>query len=138
MIRSLVLIAVTFAVVVAPVAYSQQKSSAQHPVPKVISLDKNVTDYMPILKGPPETSTMRSGLVVLAQQKTVGKHSTDNFEELVIILEGRAEMRITGGKTYPLKKGEVMYCPTLTEHDVINVGSDTLRYIYVVSETKKQ
>ncbi len=114
----------------------QQPQPPKKPVPKAIRLDPKGQDYLRVLAGPPETSTMRSGLVSLAPQKSVGKHSTGKYEELVIILEGQAEMRITGGETLQLGKGFAAYCPSHTEHDVLNIGTGTLRYIYVVSEAK--
>jgi len=115
----------------------QQPQSTPQPVPKVIQLDPKGQDYLRVLAGPPETSTMRSGLVTLAPQKSVGKHSTGNFEELVIILDGRAEMIITGGEALRLGKGFAAYCPPHTEHDVLNIGTEALRYIYIVAEAKK-
>jgi quercetin dioxygenase-like cupin family protein len=114
----------------------QQPQPLKKPVPKVIQLNPRGQDYLRVLAGPPETSTMRSGLVALAPHKSVGKHSTEKYEELVIILEGQAEMKITGGERLRLGKGFAAYCPPHTEHDVLNVGTETLRYIYVVAEAK--
>lgn len=111
-----------------------QQQSANKPIPKIISLDSRGQDYLRVLGGPPETLTMRSGLVTLAPKKSVGKHSTEDYEELVIILDGQAEMQITGGSTLQLAKGFAAYCPPHTEHDVLNIGNDTLRYIYVVAK----
>ena len=54
-------------------------------------LDMGGTDYQPILKGPPDSATMRSGLVVLFPGDDVGEHSTENCEEIVIVLEGQGE-----------------------------------------------
>jgi len=114
-----------------------QQQPPKKPLPKIIKLDSKGKDYLRVLEGPPETSTMRSGLVTLAPKKSVGKHSTENYEELVIILDGQAEMRITGGEILRLAKGFAAYCPPRTEHDVLNIGNETLRYIYVVAEAKK-
>ena len=119
-----------------PLIFGQQQM-LKKPVPKMIKLDPKGQDYLRVLTGPPETSTMRSGLVMLAPSKSVGKHSTENYEELVIILEGQAEMQITGGKTLRLTKGFAAYCPPYTEHDVLNIGNDTLRYIYVVAKAQE-
>jgi quercetin dioxygenase-like cupin family protein len=111
-----------------------QQQPLKKPVPKMIQLDPKGQDYLRILAGPPETFTLRSGLVVLAPQKSVGKHNTGNYEELVIILDGQAEMQIIGGESMRLTKGFAAYCPPHTEHDVLNIGQDTLRYIYIVAE----
>lgn len=131
-----VLAAGALIILFAPLTFGQRQAPNK-PVPKLIKLDPKGQDYLRVLAGPPETSTMRSGLVTLAPMKSVGKHSTEEFEELVIILDGQAEMKITGGGTLRLAKGFAAYCPPRTEHDVLNVGTDTLRYIYVVAEAKK-
>ena len=66
------------------------------PAPKVVELDAHGHDYRPVLNGPPETAGMRSGLVVLAPQKSVGRHSTGQNEEVLIVLEGKGEMLFSG------------------------------------------
>jgi quercetin dioxygenase-like cupin family protein len=131
-----VLMAGALIILFAPLVFRHQQPP-DRPIPKVIQLDPKGKDYLRILAGPPETSTMRSGLITLAPGKSVGKHSTENFEELVIILEGQAEMRITDGEVLRLAKGFAAYCPSDTEHDVLNIGSDALRYIYIVAEARR-
>jgi mannose-6-phosphate isomerase-like protein (cupin superfamily) len=63
----------------------------------------------------------------------VGRHSTGECEEVVIVFEGRGEMTITGGLALRLGPGSVAYCPPWREHDVTNTGSEPLRYLYVVA-----
>lgn len=71
----------------------------------------------------------------LAPGKSVGRHGTKGNEEIVIVLEGRGEMRFfTGRATVPLEGGMAAYCPPQTEHDVFNLGTGTLRYVYVVAD----
>ncbi len=106
------------------------------PVPKVIKLDSGGKDYLRVLGGPPETSTMRSGLVTLAPGKSVGRHSTKKYEEVLVVLEGQGKMEIFGGPVLEFAKGEVLYCPPGTEHDVTNTGEGNLSYLYVVAEAK--
>jgi quercetin dioxygenase-like cupin family protein len=103
------------------------------PKPRVIPLEAAGRDYLPLLQGPPQTVFMRSGLVVLAPGKSVGKHSTKDNEEMLVILEGQGEMRFSGGESLPFTKEMALYCPPNTEHDVVNTGTSTLRYVYVVS-----
>ena len=104
--------------------------------PRLIQLDQAAAESMDVFKGPPETCTMRSGFMVLAPSKSVGKHSTGNNEEALIVLAGTGELRITGGPVLKLKPYCVTYCPPTTEHDVINTGSDTLRYVWLVARAK--
>ncbi len=111
--------------------------AAKRPVPRVIALDAKGEGYLRLLGGPPETATMRSGLVTLAPQKSVGRHNTEDFEEMIVVLEGRGEMKITGGETLEIAAGFAVYCPPHTEHDVRNTGEGPLRYIYVVAIAPK-
>jgi len=104
------------------------------PKAKVIMLAPNVKDYMRVLGGPPETVTMRSGLVVLAPGKSVGTHNTETYEEVLVVLEGRGKMLITDGPSLDLKPGAIAYCPQRTEHNVTNTGSEQLRYLYIVAK----
>jgi len=106
------------------------------PKAKVVTLTPNVKDYMRVLGGPPETVTMHSGLVVLEPGKSVGKHNTKNYEEVLVVLEGAGEMMITGGPTLELKGGSIAYCPPRTEHDVICTGSARLKYVYIVANAE--
>jgi mannose-6-phosphate isomerase-like protein (cupin superfamily) len=112
------------------------RAHAEGPAPAVKSmrLDAGGKDYLPLLQGPPEMVTMHSGLVVLAPGKSVGTHGTEGNEEIVIVLEGKGEMRFfTGRSTVPLPAGMAAYCPPKTEHDVFNTGKETLKYVYVVA-----
>ena len=105
------------------------------PEPKLTTLDFGTRGYMRILGGPPETLSMRSGLVVLEPGSSVGQHNTDSHEEVLVVLEGAGEMRITGRSALLLKGGCVAYCPPRTEHDVICTGATSLKYVYVLAST---
>lgn len=106
------------------------------PTPRLVQVNPTASEHRVILNGPPETFTMRSGLVVLPPGKSVGKHDTESYEEAVIVLAGVGEMTITGGPTFKLKPSVVAYCPPSTEHDVINTGTQPLRYLYIVAKAK--
>ena len=110
-------------------------SIAQQPAPhaKVVLLDSAGKDEVPLLTGPPETVTMRSGLIALGPGKSVGKHTTDHREEILIVLEGKGRMTFADGSTIPVEKGHAVYCPPQTEHNVTNTGTTQLRYVYVVA-----
>ncbi|GAB4278929.1 MAG: hypothetical protein Kow0092_34750 [Deferrisomatales bacterium] len=87
-----------------------------------------------VLGGPPETVTLRSGLVVLEPGRGVGAHSTGDHEEILVVLEGEGELRVQGVDPLPLAPDRVGYCPPRTEHDVVNTGTTRLRYLYVVAK----
>jgi quercetin dioxygenase-like cupin family protein len=113
----------------------KEKTPAQ-PRPKVAKLDPAAVDYVPILGGPPETATMRSGAVVLLPGQSVGKHSTGDYEEAIVVLAGSGELRLSDGSTYELAGHSVAYCPPATEHDVANTGAEPLRYVYIVAKAR--
>ena len=109
--------------------------SQEKPRPKVVELDSGGKDYLQVLGGPPESVTMQSGLVVLAPNKSVGKHSTGQHEELLVVLEGKGEMSFKDGSRLDVKANHALYCPPETEHNVTNTGRTVLRYVYVVART---
>jgi mannose-6-phosphate isomerase-like protein (cupin superfamily) len=109
------------------------------PEPRIINLDSDEeTGHLKILSGPPESVTMRSGWVVLQPTSSVGLHSTENYEELIIILEGQATIMVKDRTSVVVESGNAFYCPPDTEHDVFNSGIEPLRYIYIVAEARKQ
>ena len=107
----------------------------QRPRAKVIRLE-SAEKELPILSGPPETVTMRSGLVTLDPGQSIGKHGTGQHEEMLVILEGKGEMLFKDGSKLDVQAKHALYCPPQTEHDVINTGSGPLRYVYVVASTR--
>jgi len=74
--------------------------------------------------------------VVLEPNHSVGKHSTEHHEEILIVLEGQGEMLFHDGSKLELKARTALYCPPQTEHDVRNTGNSTLRYVYVVANAE--
>ena len=106
------------------------------PEPKVIQANANGQDYLQLLSGPPESMTMRAGKVVLKPGKTVGRHSTEGNEELLVVLVGEGVFLLSNGQKMEISSGNVLYCPPDTEHDVQNTGSTALEYIYVVAKTR--
>jgi mannose-6-phosphate isomerase-like protein (cupin superfamily) len=116
-----------------PYAAEQEKGT---PKPKVIPLQSSGKDVSPVLSGPPESVTMKAGLVVLAPGKSVGKHSTERNEELLIVFEGQGEMTFKNGSKVPVKAKTAVYCPPQTEHNVTNTGTGVLRYVYVVAKAQ--
>ncbi len=106
------------------------------PKPLTIQLDPAATEYTRVLGGPPATHSMRSGQVVLAPGQSVGKHSTGEYEEVLVVFEGTGRMVIAGGPELALAPHTVAYCPPRTEHDVNNTGLQPLRYLYLVAAAK--
>jgi len=122
---------IIFLAAILAAAQSQPKPHA-----KVVALDKADNGILPILTGPPETISMKSVYVVLEPGRSVGKHSTEHHEEILIVLEGQGEMRFRDGSRLELKARTALYCPPETEHDVWNTSAGTLRYVYVVANAQ--
>ena len=79
---------------------------------------------------------MRSGLMVLQPGKDCGWHSTENYEELVICLDGAGEVASEGGPRLTMAAGQYAYNPPQTRHNVFNTGTAVMRYIYVVAPAR--
>jgi mannose-6-phosphate isomerase-like protein (cupin superfamily) len=122
----------------APRAGSLNRTEAPADVPrqKVVELDAKGEKELRILGGAPESYRMRAGLIVLAPGDSVGRHSTQQNEEVLVVLEGSGEMVFGDGSKLPGHANSALYCPPETTHDVVNTGHAVLRYVYVVSRAK--
>jgi uncharacterized cupin superfamily protein len=63
-------------------------------------------------------------------------HNHQVNEELFLILEGSGELRL-GEDVFPVRKGDVIACPAggpQTAHQIINTGSEELRYFAVSTQ----
>jgi quercetin dioxygenase-like cupin family protein len=134
--RFLVLPAVLVLLPGLTVAQEAPGKSAPSPSVKVVELDPGDSPYQELLTGPPETASLRSGLVTLAPGTSVGKHNTENFEEMLMPLEGEGELRLPGRPAVRIRPGVIAYAPVHTEHDVVNTGTKRLRYIFIVAEVR--
>jgi putative monooxygenase len=85
-----------------------------------------------LLTGPPQTAGMVAGRVVLKPGEAMHRHSTENNEELLVVLHGRGQVLI-GGEPVAVAAGEVLYVPPHTEHEVRNDGQEELRYIFTAA-----
>lgn len=115
-------------------AFTQSSDSViPYPKPKVISLNLQSSDYQELFHGAPQTVAMHSGLVTLTPGESVGTHNSENYEEIILFLEGEGVMFITDGDTLSVRKGEIAYCPPHTEHNLMATGEQPLKYVYVAA-----
>lgn len=89
----------------------------------------------PLLSGPPQTRGMRSGHVTLKAGEAMHRHSTNDNEELLVFLHGRARLQI-GDEWVEAASGEVLYIPPQTPHEVHNEASEPLEYLYTVAPAR--
>jgi quercetin dioxygenase-like cupin family protein len=54
---------------------------------------------------------------------------TDATEETQYIIAGNGELHMEDGTTHPVKAGSVFVLPTPVRHDLVNVGTETLRAV---------
>lgn len=104
-----------------------------NPTAFVQPLPEDDTPYLSLLKEG-KSVKLRSGYVCLQPGASVGEHSTENYEELLIVLSGAGEVE-TGGEheRRPITANQVAYNPPQTTHNVHNTGAEPLRYIYIVT-----
>ena len=97
-------------------------------------------EYRLLLQGPPDTSGIRSGRVVLQPGESARKHTTGQHEEVLVILEGKGELWFQDFPSLVAEKGYLLYVPPQAVHDVRNTGTVELRYLYIVAPVaeKKQ
>jgi mannose-6-phosphate isomerase-like protein (cupin superfamily) len=87
----------------------------------------------PLLHGAPQTTGMRSGFVRLKPGQAVGEHSTGEPEEALVVLKGEGRAEVEGRTAVPISAGMLAYIPPRSRHNVINTGTETLEYVYVVA-----
>ncbi len=101
-------------------------------VPFVLSLSTNGAMHFPILDTV-KNVRMKSALINLQPGENVGLHNTGEQEEILIVLDGTGEVHAEGLGKQQVKKDSIIYIPPNNQHDVKNLGSGPLRYIYIVS-----
>lgn len=83
----------------------------EKPHAKVVTLTRSGAHDTLLFAGPPETVTMKSGLVILPPGRSVGKRSTGSHEEMLVILEGRGAMTFTDGKRLEVDPDHITLLP---------------------------
>ncbi|MFH1594498.1 MAG: cupin domain-containing protein [Candidatus Omnitrophota bacterium] len=106
------------------------KKKALKPISVKLEGDKR---YQRLLGGIPDTLGMKSGHVTLKPGESVGVHTTGEKEEAIIVLKGKGEIYCSGIGPVIAQENTLVYIPPDTEHNVKNVSSGILRYVYVVS-----
>jgi len=102
----------------------------------VVELNNNA-EYQRLLDGQPQTCGMRCGRVYLKPGQTCGQHSTAEHEEALIFLSGQGELLVGEEGRFAVGQGKISYIPPNTVHDVKNMGSKPLIYIYCVAPATK-
>ncbi len=112
-------------------------SQASRPQPLALPL-ACTEGNCPLLRGAPQTTGMRSGLVRLKPAESVGWHTTGPNEEALVILQGQGEALLEGHPKLTLAGPGFAYMPPATRHNVVNTGNELLEYVYVVAPAKTE
>ena len=99
--------------------------------PKVIEIETK-KEYQRLLIPGKDTVNLKSGCVTLDPGESVGEHSTENKEEAILILEGKAEVLCSGRKVVEAQEKSIIYIPPETRHNIKNVGQYPLKYVFIV------
>jgi len=103
---------------------------------KIVDVKIDSSIYQCLLeKG--ELVSMCSGRIILEKGENVGEHSTDDYEEFIIVLVGEGYAENEKGVKTPIKEGQVLYIPPYSNHNIHNEDSKMLMYIYIVSKAYK-
>jgi quercetin dioxygenase-like cupin family protein len=108
--------------------------SLSHQVIRIINLPINDTSYASVLK-PPVSHSLRWGFVSLLPKCSGEKHSTEAYEEMIIILDGQSVLH-SGDNDMSLTTGQVAYISPFTTHMMSNRGTTTPKYLYIVTKVK--
>ncbi|HRY31494.1 MAG TPA: cupin domain-containing protein [Bacteroidales bacterium] len=106
--------------------------------PALISFHPDSLQYQALLDGHKEGTVFYSGVVSLLPDSAGEKHSTEDYEEMIIPLTGNGKLQITGHQELDLHYGNIAYIPREKEHRVVNTGKTTLKYIYVATLSDKR
>ncbi len=74
------------------------------------------------------------GLVSLYPNQEIGSHSTKNYEEIIVVLEGNPTILIDDSKEINLLKHSLILIPKFTKHNILNKTNSIAKYIYIVSK----
>jgi quercetin dioxygenase-like cupin family protein len=118
---------------------SAEREDGKEPEHKPVSWVRDLpdtTEYVRLL-GAPDSLALHSGLVTLQPGDNCGWHSTENYEEMIICLEGTGHLESEGIGRRPLRAGQYGYNGPRTRHCVFNTSDQPMRYIYIVARVEE-
>ncbi|MDW8056323.1 MAG: cupin domain-containing protein [Elusimicrobiota bacterium] len=97
---------------------------------KVVNLEK-YKETKKVLNRQKNSKNFSCGFVMLRKNETVPEHSTENKEEIIIVLQGKAKLVVDGKKSKTLYANSLAYIPPNVKHFVTNRNSKLLKYLYI-------
>ena len=115
-----------------PLIYNTLEDMKKAKIVKLESKEK----YQRLFSKDSGTCGVKSGHVILKPGENIGVHSTNEREEVIVILKGKGEASSGGERTLKIEKNAVLYIPPSAEHDIKNTGKDVLEYIFITSQAQ--
>lgn len=84
------------------------------------------------LISPPESHMLKSGSVLLKPGESVGEHTTDAREEVLVVIKGTATVTIEAESAEVTAPGFI-YIPAQKLHNIVNKTESDLLYVYTVT-----
>lgn len=78
-----------------------------------------------------DSQQIHAGYVVLEPDREVGEHTTEDEEELIVVVEGKGEV-MSDGRIATVEAPCVVLVPAHTVHNVKNKSNVLLKYVYVL------
>lgn len=103
--------------------------------PKILKYNATISEYQELLSGKEDSCSFYSGFVTIAPNVSGELHSTEDYEEVIIVLEGEGEVRIKNGDILRISEGNAAYISPEHFHQVFNIGDIPLKYIYVAAKS---
>lgn len=90
--------------------------------------------FLRLLGDSTKTKGLRAGLVTLKPKESIGEHITENKEEAIVIIKGSAKIYFGKNKMLKVKQNSFVFIPPGTMHNVENLGSKILQYVYITTQ----
>ncbi len=103
--------------------------------PRLVKLE-SIEKYQRLVNKDLGSSGLKSGHVVLKAGENIGEHSTNEREEIIIVLRGEGKAVVDKNKIFTIKGNHVLYIPPQTTHDIKNSGKKDLEYVFVTSKAQ--
>ncbi|MGB9772852.1 MAG: cupin domain-containing protein [Bacteroidota bacterium] len=75
----------------------------------------------------------RSGVVCLKEGEEIGLHSTEDGEEIVVILSGRGTVMVNN-EEIPISADDILYFGPHTGHNIKAKRKGRIHYVYIYSK----
>jgi mannose-6-phosphate isomerase-like protein (cupin superfamily) len=94
----------------------------------------NKPEYQRVFQ-PPQSIGLKAGRVHLEVGAECGTHSTEEKEEVLVILQGQGQALLGEKEERVLEigVGKIAYIPPHTIHNITNTGTEPLVYIFTVT-----